>query len=120
MISPTGKGIRVDSEGDGHHGASRGLRRHNGTDYLCDQGQEIRAPFDMVIKRIANPKANSPLSGIEWTTVKSSGKMFYFRPYKQIIGQEAIEGEVIGLAQSVSQDYGLPNMLDHIHFQVDK
>jgi hypothetical protein len=120
MISPTGKGIRIDSEGSGEYGASRGIRIHNGIDYLCDQGQGVRAPFGMFIKRIANPKSNSPLSGIEWTAGRSSGKMFYFKPYKQTIGQEVVEGEIIGIAQSVSKDYGLPNMLDHIHFQVDK
>ena len=57
MISPTGKGIRVDSEGDGNYGASRGSRRHNGIDYICVEGQEVRAPFNMLINRIAKPKA---------------------------------------------------------------
>lgn len=120
MISPTGKGIRIDSEGSGEYGASRGSRRHNGIDYECNQGQYVRAPFDMTVKRIANPRSNSPLSGIEWVSGKSSGKMFYFKPHKMVIGEDVLEGQVIGVAQSVSQDYGLPGMIDHVHFQVDK
>jgi hypothetical protein len=120
MISPTGKGIRVDSEGDGQYGESRGDRIHRGVDYLCDQGQEIKAPFDMRIVRESKPKAGSPMTGIAWEKGRSTGRMWYFKPFKHVIGQEVVQGEVVGTAQSVSQDYGLPNMEDHIHFQVNK
>lgn len=120
MISPTGKGIRSDSEGDGNYCADRGNRKHNGIDYECEQGQEVRAPFDMHIDRVANPREKSPLSGIAWSYGKSKGKMFYFKPYKYIIGQDVVEGEIIGIAQSVSKGYNLPLMADHIHLQVDK
>ena len=120
MISPTGLGIRVDPEGDGNYGASRGVRRHNGVDYLCEEGQNIVAPFDMIILRIANPKSNCPLSGIEWQRGKSTGKLFYFKPDVHMIGDAVKQGEYIGIAQSVSDWYKLNKMLDHIHFQVDK
>lgn len=120
MMSPTGKGIRSDHEGDGNYGASRGSRIHNGIDYLCTEGQIVVAPFGITITRVANPKAKSPLSGIAWRRGKSSGKMFYFKPYSDLIGKKVKQGETIGIAQSVSRDYGLPKMKDHIHFQVDK
>lgn len=120
MISPTGKGIRSDPEGDGNYGARRGSRVHNGVDYLCDEGQMVVAPFDMTITRMANPKANSPMSGIAWQRGKSAGKMFYFKPDPELIGKAVKQGQAIGKAQAVSRDYGLPNMKDHIHFQVDK
>ncbi len=120
MISPTGKGIRKDSEGDGNYGASRGSRRHNGIDYLCQAGQDVVAPFDMTIVRVSNPKADSPLSGIVWERGRSRGKMFYFMPYPDLIGRAVAEGQAIGIAQSCSDDYGLPKMMDHIHFQIDK
>jgi hypothetical protein len=119
MISPTGKGVRNDSEGSGEYGAPRSNRVHNGIDYLCDAGQTIVAPFDLTIKRISVPKINSPMSGIEWVSGKSSGKMFYFKPYLHLIGRLVKAGEGIGVAQSVSKDYGLPRMQDHIHFQID-
>jgi len=120
MISPTGKGIRVDSEGDGHYGASRGTRRHNGIDYICEPGQAIKAPFSMLIVRIAKPKAGSDLSGIEWQRGRSTGKLFYFKPDINLIDKAVKEGDVIGYAQSVSEAYGLPGMTDHTHFSVDK
>lgn len=120
MISPTGLGIRVDIEGDGNYGTSRGFRRHNGIDYLCKPGQDIWAPFDMIIKRISYPKSNSSLSGIAWQKGKSTGRIFYFEPDLNLIGNAVREGDVIGIAQSVSKYYDLPNMFDHIHFQVNR
>jgi len=120
MISPTGKGIRNDSEGSGEYGSRRGERRHNGVDYICVEGQDIVAPFDMYISRISNPKRDSLMSGIKWETEKSYGKLFYFLPDKNLIGKDVKEGDVIGTAQDVSRHYGLKDMIPHLHFQVDK
>ncbi|HEX9972285.1 MAG TPA: hypothetical protein VGD14_09460 [bacterium] len=119
MISPTGKGIRNDEEGSGEYGASRGNRIHNGIDYLCDDGQIIIAPFALTIERESFPKLGSPLSGILWRHDKTKGKMFYFKPHKHLIGQNIRAGDAMGIAQSVSKDYGLSRMKDHIHFQID-
>jgi hypothetical protein len=120
MISPTGRSIRVDEEGDGHYGTSRGDRIHRGVDYLCNQGQAVLAPFDMHIDRVSKPKTNSPMAGIAWSKGRSTGRMWYFTPYEHVIGQDVKQGDIIGTAQSVSQDYGLPNMQDHVHFQVNR
>ena len=120
MISPTGLGIRVDLEGDGNYGASRGTRLHNGIDYLCKKGQDVVAPFNMIITRLSLPKRNSFLSGIAWKKGKSSGKMFYFQPDESLIGKSVYEGDVIGIAQSVAMHYKLPKMLNHIHLRIDK
>ena len=120
MISPTGLGIRVDSEGDGNYGTSRGTRRHNGQDYLCKAGQSIKAPFDMIITRLSYPKSDHIMSGVAWQKGKSTGRMFYFEPDMNIIGNPVQEGDIIGIAQSVSKYYKLPKMKDHIHFQVNK
>ena len=120
MISPTDKGIRVDAEGDGHYGAPRGDRRHNGVDYLCDPGQIIVAPFSMFIERISFPAADKIMSGIAWRSDRSTGRIWYFEPYKYLIDSNVFEGLPIGIAQNVSQYYGLPNMKNHIHFRVNK
>ena len=120
MISSTGKGIRNDSEGDGNYGARRGSKRHNGTDDLCDEGQDVVAKFGWHIDRISYPKADHIMEGIKWSSGKSNGRMFYFKPDRSLIGQDVKEGQVIGIAQAVSKYYGLPNMADHIHFQINK
>ena len=120
MISPTGKKIRVDSEGDGHYGTRRRSRRHGGEDYEADEGQDVVAPFSFKIDRIAYTKRDMQMEGIAWSVGKSEGRMFYFSPDRLLIGKQVKEGQVIGTAQSVSKYYGLPEMKDHIHFQVNK
>lgn len=116
----TGKGIRMDSAGDGNYGAPRGDRLHNGIDFLCDEGQVVRAPCNMLIVRVAISSANKPLSGIKWKYGRSEGKIFYFEPKLSLIGTMVSKGTIIGTAQSCSFHYGDPEMLDHIHFQIDK
>jgi len=66
MINLTGKDIRyADAWGRGHYGASRdGGCRHWGVDYLCEPGQQIRAPVSGRIIREARPYAKSDYSGV--------------------------------------------------------
>lgn len=119
MISPTGKAIRVDSEGDGNYGAPRGNRVHRGIDFLCDEGQIIVAPFDMEIFKVSYPNSDLKMEGIAWRYGKSTGRIWYFSPYMTVISKTVKAGTAIGVAQSVSKYYGLPQMKDHIHFQVN-
>lgn len=116
MISPTGLGIRNDSMGDGHYGAYRKGRIHLGCDFMSIPGDPVRAPFKMLIERIALPKADSYLSGVAWRSDDMTGKMFYFKPDETFIGLNVNQGTVIGTAQQL--DYG-PDMDNHIHFQID-
>lgn len=120
MISPTGLGIRNDSEGSGEYGASRGDRIHNGIDFLCIPGKPIVAPFDLVVVRVSYPTYGLKLSGIEWKSGRSHGKLFYFTPDPDLIGCTALSGHRLGIAQDVGAAHGLPNMKPHIHFQIDK
>lgn len=120
MISPTGLGIRSDGEGDGHYGAPRGRRLHNGVDYICVPGQDIVAPFDMTILREAWPYKDLTLSGIAWRYGNSEGRMFYFQPHDNVIGKDVKQRQSIGFAQSVSAYYKSVIMTDHIHFQINK
>lgn len=122
MISPTGKGIRVDKGGDGHWGASRkrdGKKyKHKGTDFKANFAQEVVAPFDLFIKRISKPN-DSYLSGIKFETESSNGRMWYFSPFKRVIGTKVKQGDIIGTAQSLQPYYG-EDTGDHIHFQFNE
>lgn len=118
MISPTGKGIRVDECGDGHWGSPRGAYKHRGVDFKSDFAQDIVAPFDMAIKRISKPN-ESYLSGIKFETESSNGRMWYFSPFKRVIGTKVKQGDVIGTAQALQDHYG-DKMTDHIHFQFNE
>jgi len=120
MISPTGFGIRNDSEGAGHYGALRsGGRLHKGTDYQVIAGQPVVAPFDMILSRYSRPSTKFPLeSGVVWKTPSGSGKIFYFVPIPDLIGTFVTKATVIGVAIDLTTYYG-PNMTSHIHFQID-
>jgi len=121
MFSPTKNGIRVDAMGDGHYGSSRdgGTRIHKGVDFIAKAGQDVFAPFNMVVERVARPYAKHPeYEGIAWRTKTMTGKMFYFKPLTSIIGKEVKQGDKIGVAQDLQLLYG-SKMTNHIHFQID-
>lgn len=117
MISPTGKGIRSDAMGDGHYGASRGTRKHEGVDYLCDPNQDIYAPISGVIKRISYPYADKSYSGVIIEGKHITVQMFYFEPLSDFIGCEVYQGQTIGFAQDVSKRYN-SSMKAHIHLKI--
>ena len=122
MISPTGQGVRSDSMGDGHFGASRdgGTRLHNGTDFICNPGQEVASPIDGKIVRVAKPYANdSNYSGVAIENGQMSIQMFYLEPYSDLIGKLVRQGDPIGTAQDIAAKYG-GVMVPHIHLQVDR
>lgn len=118
MISPTGLGVRSDEEGDGAWGSKRTAGAHKGVDFICHPYQDIVAPTDMIIQRIARPYVGTSLSGIAWRSETMAGKMFYFLPYIRLIGRPVREGQVIGTAQDVSLEYD-PGMTPHVHMQID-
>ena len=117
MISPTGKGIRSDPMGDGRYGSSRGNRKHRGTDYLCDPGQNIVAPISGIIARVAYPYADKSYSGVIIAGKHMSIKLFYFEPLEDFIGGEVDQGMAIGFAQDISKRYG-SKMKPHVHLEI--
>jgi len=119
MISPTGKGIRdADKWGSGAHGASRGTRRHNGVDFICEPGQSVVSPITGTVVRVARPYADSPFSGVLIENAQISIKMFYLLPDMKLIGQEVPKGRFVGVAQDIAVKY--PGIMPHIHLQVDR
>ncbi len=117
MISPTEKGVRNDPCGSGYYRAKRGGRLHKGTDYLCVGGQSIYSPISGLLKREAKPYAKEEYSGCvienEFVTIK----MFYFKPFKDLIGKKVEQCQHIGFAQDISKKYS-PKMLPHIHLEI--
>ena len=117
MINPTGRKIRSDNQGDGHHGAPRGKRIHDGVDFECVPGQFVLAPHDGVLKRVAYPySGNRMWKGCVLASVEITTKMFYVDVHKNSIGSTVKAGAPIGKAQDISQKY--PGMTPHIHLRV--
>ena len=119
LLSPTGKGIRGDPAGDGRYGAKRGEKTHQGTDFLCIPGQDVYAPARATILRVANPYKDSTYSGLLLDCTWCYIKLFYLQPITGK-GAEVYRGQVIGIAQDVTERYKGQAMLPHIHMEVSK
>lgn len=119
LYNPTNLGIRSDSGGDGHFGASRGDKKHKGLDFICAPGQIIKAVIAGKLIR-AYPYAGDVIFtgcriwGKDWMS-----KMFYFIPHKHLINEDVLAGENIGIAQDISAKYG-GGMKPHIHVELYK
>ena len=114
LCNPTGKGIRSDKQGDGHFGASRGNRTHQGLDFLCEPGQIVRAAISGKLSRSRPYHNDTEYVGCGIWGKKYMVKMWYFTPYEDLIHDQVKAGQEIGLAQDISQKYG-GSMLPHIH-----
>lgn len=127
LMTPTGLGIRNDAGGSGQYGAPRTrivdgksvAYKHAGVDYKCIPGQTIWMPFTGKIVRYARPYADGPYSGVLIEGKRLTVKMFYFEPYREIIGHTVKIGFPIGKAQDISQKYTGSGVTPHIHVQVE-
>lgn len=112
--------IRKDSGGDGNFGTSRnrdtGKGTHEGVDLSVKKNQQVYAPIDGQIVRVAIPYSNDArFSGLVLEGLGGEEiKIFYINPLK--IGQYVSRGELIGTAQSISVKYG-KSVTDHIHVE---
>jgi hypothetical protein len=124
MINPTGGNIRHDKLGTGYFGAPREKiengrvkrYRHRGVDYVCIPGQDVYIPFTAIPIRKKNPCEN--YHGILFRGKGIVGTLFYVKIDDSIINMELKEGDVIGIAEDISQKF--EGVLPHVHFQIDK
>lgn len=123
-------GLRSDPMGNGVFRASRagGKRKHNGFDLLVNENQEVFAPTDGLVARVAYPYGTGEkwhgveilLSGV-WSGY--SLKIFYMVPLwpgrgpSAIIDQPVQRGQLIGHTQGIARKYG-NGMKNHIHVEV--
>lgn len=114
IYNPTGKEIRSDSGGDGHFDSSRGKRKHEGTDFLCEPGQIVRAVIAGRLVRAYPYQGDTFYTGCRIWGKSWMAKMFYFEPYAYLINENVLQGEAIGIAQDISKKYG-GDMKPHIH-----
>jgi hypothetical protein len=118
IVNPTGQGVRNDPDGDGHHKAKRGMRLHDGIDFVCDPGQSILMPIDGVVDSISYPYADKTYKGVLITSDRMDIKMWYFDPYGGSLGEFVEAGRIIGRAQDISEKHH--GMTPHIHLRIDK
>jgi len=123
--NPTGKGIRkADKFGAGHHGASRGSRIHDGADYNCTAGQQVKSPLSGKVTKISRPYSSGTdaaiLSGVQ--IVASDGttcQVWYMQPRPGIVGSVVEAGKtIIGTAKTLQNRY--PGITDHLHVRIHR
>jgi len=117
--------IRNDAGGDGHYGAPRSKKlsngrvyrdKHNGTDYVYEPGEDVRAPATGFVRREAKPYAYENYGGVELICDKFTLVGFYFKLDRSLIGQTVQKGQGIGTAQDISNKY--PGVTPHVHWRV--
>lgn len=119
MISSTGKGIRNDGAGQGHYGAGRGRKVHQGMDDICEPGQDVVAPISGKIVRKAYPYSDKSYGGLMIQGPRMAVKLFYFKPASGIVGKQVRQGDVIGTAMDITLRYpDDEDMTPHIHREI--
>lgn len=106
-----------DKWGQGHFGAPRGDRTHNGIDYACDAESEILSPVSGMVTKIGYPYADD-LSFRYVQITDSSGadhRVFYVDP-SVFLNQGVRKNFPIGLSQKLSDRY--PGITEHIHYEI--
>ena len=122
IVQPAQK-MRNDTRGDGHFGASRGRRIHNGLDIITTANSAVYCPIEGIMKRMAYPYGMSRRN-VQWTGCVIDGvgayrgyevKIFYMQPF--LIGEFVYPNDIIGKSQAISKKYS-PAMIDHLHIEI--
>ncbi len=121
---PTGLAVRgTDSYGAGHHGASRGRRDHDGTDYNSTPGQQVKAPLSGRVTKISKPYSSGIeamlLSGVEIEACDGTKCwVWYMQPSVNIVGTVVKAGSsIIGTAKTLKNRYK-NGITDHVHVRI--
>ncbi len=113
--------LRNDSCGQGHFGAPRGTRKHNGVDIIITPGQAIYGPFNGSVQRHTKPYSDNSKYDGAWLRLDDYPhllvKIFYFKP-SILAGAKFKKGDIIGYAQDISQKYTCKGMISHLHIEV--
>ncbi|XP_023144751.2 leukocyte cell-derived chemotaxin-2 [Amphiprion ocellaris] len=109
-----------DGWGEGHYGARRGNRVHQGLDIVCRDGSTVYAPFDVTLDRkviVYNDPENKKTAINEGIQMRGEGlcfKLFYVRPDRT--SGSVSKGERIGTMLPMQTVY--PGITSHVHVQM--
>ncbi len=112
---------KKDKWGEGHYGASRGNRKHNGIDIVAQLGKDVLSPIEGKVVRVSYPYA----SDLSYAGLLIDGlgvhkgievKIFYMKPSPNIVGKTVRPGQKIGSVQNLSPKY--PGITNHIHIEI--
>nr|XP_046233646.1 leukocyte cell-derived chemotaxin-2-like [Scatophagus argus] len=107
-----------DSCGQGHYGARRGNRDHNGLDIVCRDGSVVYAPFDVTLHGnvivYTDPRKAAINNGINLRGEGLCFKLFYVQPDKT--SGSVRKGKRLGVMLPMQTVY--PGITSHVHVQM--
>ena len=119
--------VRNDSQGQGHYGAPRGSRKHNGIDFELAPGEKVLSHIDGVVTKIGYPykqkfdtKKDSLKSALRYVQVTDASndthhRFFYVDPSVGM-GDPIVVGSNLGICQNLEEIY--MGMKNHCHYEV--
>jgi len=111
--------VRNDSAGEGHFGASRGGRKHNGIDFVCTPEDFCFSPVAGEVTKLGYPYGDD----LRWRYVEITDdrglrhRLFYVSPAVDV-GDNVRVGDIVGEAQDISLRYPAQGMTPHVHYEV--
>lgn len=116
--------VRSDGWGDGHFGAPRGGRCHDGVDAeIVIPKQIIVAPFAGLVEKVDYPYGYD----LRWKGIQISNdlvrcEIWYMSPKENLVGHTVRRKQILGFAQDISEKYP-PNqengyMHPHVHIRM--
>jgi len=110
---------KSDRWGEGHYGASRGDKKHNGTDYACCPGSQVYARSLGRVTKIGHAYTDDLSFRYVEITLKNGfiERYFYIEPtvvINDIVGRK----DTIGTTQKLGTRY--PGITEHFHYETFK
>lgn len=116
---------RVSDEwGQGHYGAPRGTRTHNGIDFLMPADSDVLSTVTGTVTKVGFAYAGESYRYVEVSALDGfKVRHFYVQP-GVAIGQSVVRGDTIGYCQDLAKKFpGDENrraMPNHVHIEVFK
>ncbi|XP_034535116.1 leukocyte cell-derived chemotaxin-2-like [Notolabrus celidotus] len=118
--NPTNTRRGSDPKGQGHYGARRNGRTHQGLDIVCSDGSVVYAPFDVTLQGsliVYNDPQQEKAAINKGINLRGEGlcfKLFYVQP-DQTSGTVR-KGQRIGVMLPMQSVY--PGITSHVHVQM--
>ena len=109
-----------DAFGEGHYGASRGDRIHNGIDLACYPGTTLESPVSGTVTKLGYPYGDD-LSFRYVQVTDEDGfdhRFFYVKPKIDIGFPVFANSTELGESQDLTERY--PEITNHIHYEIKK
>jgi len=107
---------KSDKWGEGHYGASRGKRKHNGVDYACYPGSKVYPKSLGKVTKIGYPYSDDlSFLYVEVTTRGALIERYFYIEPSVILGDIVSRDDIIGTTQKLGNRY--PGITEHYHYE---